>query len=128
MKIVIDAMGSDNAPRVEVEGAIQAAEEFGHELLLVGDETRIKQEFDKYGGKPDKINIVNATEVIEMHEPAALSVRRKRKSSIVMGLDLLKHNEADAFVSAGNTGAVVCAAALSLRLLPGVERDRKSVV
>jgi glycerol-3-phosphate acyltransferase PlsX len=128
MKIVIDAMGSDNAPRVEVEGAIQAAEEFGHELLLVGDETRIKQEFDKYGGKPDKINIVNATEVIEMHEPAALSVRRKRKSSIVMGLDLLKHNEADAFVSAGNTGAVVCAATLSLRLLPGVERPGIGIV
>ena len=57
-----------------------------------------------------------------MNEPAAISVRRKRKSSIVMGLELLKRNEADGFVSAGNTGAVVCAATLSLRLLPGIER------
>jgi glycerol-3-phosphate acyltransferase PlsX len=65
---------------------------------------------------------VHAPERIEMNEPAALSVRRKRKSSIVVGLELLKRNEADGFVSAGNTGAVVCAATLSLRMLPGIER------
>lgn len=122
MKIVIDAMGSDMAPAVEVQGAIQAVEEFGYDLILVGDEALIKAELDKRGRGHSKISIIHSPERIEMHEPAALSVRRKRKSSIVMGLELLKRNEADGFVSAGNTGAVVCAATLSLRLLPGVER------
>jgi len=122
VKIVIDAMGSDMAPAVEVQGAIQAVEEFGYDLILVGDEALIKPELDKRGGGRGKINIIHSPERIEMHEPAAISVRRKRKSSIVMGLEMLKRDEADGFVSAGNTGAVVCAATLSLRLLPGVER------
>lgn len=122
MKIVIDAMGSDKAPAVEIEGTIQAVEEAGYEIVLVGDELLIKEELKKYADHSDKITVIHAPERIEMHEPAALSVRRKRRSSIVIGLELLKRNEADAFVSAGNTGAVVCAATLSLRLLPGVER------
>ncbi len=122
MRIVIDAMGSDKAPAVEVEGAMQAIEEFGYDLILVGDEARIKLELDKYGGSHGKITVVHSPERIEMYEPAALSVRRKRKSSIVMGLEILKCGEADGFVSAGNTGAVVCAATLSLRLLSGIER------
>ena len=122
MKIVIDAMGSDGAPAVEVDGAVQAVKEFGYDLVLVGDETLVGEELKKYPGHSDKIKIMHAPEKIEMREPAALSVRRKRQSSIVLGLELLKKNEADAFVSAGNTGAVVCAATLSLRLLPGVDR------
>ena len=122
MKIVIDAMGSDMAPAVEIEGAIQAVEEFGYDMILVGDEALIKAELDKRGGDRGKIAIVHSPERIEMNEPAAISVRRKRKSSIVMGLEMLKREEADGFVSAGNTGAVVCAATLSLRLLPGIER------
>jgi glycerol-3-phosphate acyltransferase PlsX len=122
VKIVVDAMGSDKAPAVEIEGAIQAVNEFGHEVVLVGDEAVISAELRKKGGAPAKISVVHAPERIEMHEPAAISVRRKRKSSIVMGLELLKNEGADGFVSAGNTGAVVCAATLSLRLLPGVER------
>ncbi len=122
MKIVIDAMGSDKAPAVEVEGAIQAVEESGCDLILVGDEKLVNDELKKQGGGRGKISVVHSPERIEMQEPAALSVRRKRKSSIVMGLEMLKREEADAFVSAGNTGAVVCAATLSLRLLPGIER------
>jgi glycerol-3-phosphate acyltransferase PlsX len=122
MKIVIDAMGADAAPGVEVEGAIQAIQELGHDLILVGDQARIEAELAKHNFKSDKLAIVHASEVIEMHEPAAISVRRKRQSSIVIGMDLLKKGKADAFVSAGNTGAVVCAATLSLRMLPGIER------
>jgi len=123
MRIVIDAMGSDRAPAVEVEGAMQAVEEFGYDLILVGDEGIVNDELKKQGqAVRGKISVVHAPEHIEMNEPAALSVRRKRKSSIVMGLEMLKREEADAFVSAGNTGAVVCAATLSLRLLPGIER------
>lgn len=122
MKIVIDAMGGDNAPVVEVEGAIQSVEEFGYDLILVGDKERIEKELAKYKDYSDKISIVHASEIIAMHDPAAISVRRKRDSSIVVGMDLLKKDKADAFVSAGNTGAVVCAATLSLRLLPAIER------
>jgi glycerol-3-phosphate acyltransferase PlsX len=122
MKIVIDAMGADDAPGVEVEGAIQAIQEFDYDLILVGDQAKIEAELAKHNFKSDKLVIVHASEVIEMHEPAAISVRRKRQSSIVVGMDLLKKGKADAFVSAGNTGAVVCAATLSLRMLPGIER------
>ncbi|MFH1189940.1 MAG: phosphate--acyl-ACP acyltransferase, partial [Candidatus Omnitrophota bacterium] len=122
MRIVVDAMGSEIGTSVEVEGAIQAVKEYGHDVILVGDEAVIKKELDKFPGAHSKISIIHAPERIEMHEPAALSVRRKRKSSIVVGLELLKQGEADGFVSAGNTGAVVCAATLSLRMLPGIER------
>lgn len=128
MKIVLDAMGSDGAPAVECEGAIQAVEEFGYDLILVGDEMRLKKEFEKHNFSSDKVVIKHASEVIEMHDPAAISVRRKRDSSIVVGLELLKRDQADAFISAGNTGAVVCAATLSLRLLPGIERPGIAIV
>lgn len=128
MRIVLDAMGSDSAPKVEVEGAVQAVQEYGYEVILVGDDTAIKAELSKYKYDAAKITILHAQERIQMHEPAALSVRRKRHSSIVVGMDLLKKNEADAFISAGNTGAVVCAATLSLRLLPGIERPGIAIV
>ena len=100
MKIVLDAMGGDNAPAVEVEGAIQAIEEYGHDLILVGDEARLRNELEKHHFSSDKITLKHASEVIEMHDPAAISVRRKRDSSIVVGLDLIKKDQADAFVSA----------------------------
>lgn len=122
MKIVIDAMGSDNAPAVEVEGAIQAIDEYGYDLVLVGDETRIQEELKKYPDHSKNIAVKHTTETIAMHDPAAISVRRKRDSSIVVGLEMIKKGHGDAFISAGNTGAVVCAATLSLRLLPGIER------
>ncbi len=123
MRIVVDAMGSEMGTSVEVEGAIQAVKEYGHDIILVGDEAVIERELDKRApGAHHKISVIHAPERIEMHEPAALSVRRKRKSSIVVGLEVLKRDEADGFVSAGNTGAVVCAATLSLRMLPGIER------
>jgi len=128
VKIVLDAMGGDNAPVVEVEGAIQAVGEYGVDLILVGDEARIKKELEKHNFSSDKITIKHASEVIEMHDPAALSVRRKRDSSIVVGMDIIKKGQADAFVSAGNTGAVVCAATISLRLLPGIERPGIAIV
>jgi len=128
VKIVVDAMGSDHAPAIEVEGAIQAVREYGLEVLLVGDEALIRAELKKHGKVSDKISVLHAAERIEMHEPAALSVRRKRQSSIVVGLEVLKQDGADGFVSAGNTGAVVCAATLSLRMLPGVERPGIGII
>jgi glycerol-3-phosphate acyltransferase PlsX len=128
MKIVVDAMGGDHAPDVVIKGVLAAVREFGAEVILVGDETKINPLLRqaKYSGS--EITVVHAPDAIEMCEPAAASVRRKRKSSIVVGLNLVKEGKAEAFFSAGNTGAVVCAATLELRLLPGIERPGIAIV
>ncbi|MCM8792263.1 MAG: phosphate acyltransferase PlsX [Candidatus Omnitrophica bacterium] len=122
MKVIVDAMGGDYAPEVVVKGAVEAVSELDVELILVGDETKIKIFLEKFSYPKKKISIYHASEIIEMYESAALSVRKKRESSVVVGLELLKKGYADAFFSAGNTGAVVCAATLVLGLLKGVER------
>lgn len=128
MRIGLDAMGGDKAPRSPVGGAVMAVKEYGYHLTLIGCKKDINKELDGYSYPADKIDIIDASQTIEMHEPAALSVRKKRDSSIVKGTDLLKNGKFDAFVSAGNTGAVVCAATLSLRLLPGVDRPGIAVI
>ena len=128
MKIGLDAMGGDKAPHAPVEGALLAIEEYGYDMVLIGRESEIRKELE---GKPypkEKIEIVEASQAIGMDEPAALSVRKKRDSSIVVGAELLKKKKFDAFVGAGNTGAMVCAATLSLRLLPGVDRPGIAVI
>jgi len=129
MKIIVDAMGGDYAPRVVIEGAIAAAKEYsGIEIGLVGNEEKIKFLLAKYGYKGENISIHLASEVIGMSEPAATSIRKKRDSSIVVGLNLVKEGLGDAFFSAGNTGAVVCAATLDLGLLPGIERPGIAII
>jgi len=128
MKIIVDAMGGDYAPEVVIKGSVQAMNEFGAEIVLVGDENRLAPLLKKAEYTPDMINIHHATEVIGMSEPAATSIRRKRNSSIVVGVNLVKTGEGEAFVSAGNTGAVVCAATLGLGLLSGVERPGIALV
>lgn len=128
MKIIVDAMGGDHAPAVVIDGAIAAANEHKRKIILVGDEAKIKAHLSraKYAG--NNISVHHADEVIQMHESPATSVRRKRNSSIVVGINLVKEGKGDAFFSAGNTGAVVSAATLSLRLLPGVERPGIAIV
>ncbi|MEW6009035.1 MAG: phosphate acyltransferase PlsX [Candidatus Omnitrophota bacterium] len=128
MKIVVDAMGGDYAPKAVVDGVIEAKRAFDVEIILVGKSDAIKKELSRYKKEGGLIEIVDAPEIIEMHEPAAASVRKKRNSSIVTGIELLKESKADAFFSAGNTGAVVCAATLGLRLLSGIERPGISLV
>jgi len=127
-KIIVDAMGGDYAPAVVVEGARAAVREYDVEVVLVGQGEMLKSLLKKSRSGAERISIHPASEVIGMSEPAAASVRKKRDSSIVAGLELLKDGQGDAFFSAGNTGAVVCAAALSLRLLPGVERPGIALV
>lgn len=122
IKVALDAMGGDRAPRMAVEGAAWASRDFDASIVLVGKERNIVKILNKTEYDKKKISIVNASEVIKMGDPAALSVRRKRDSSISVGIELLRDKKVDAFVSAGNTGAVVCAAALKLRTLPGVDR------
>jgi phosphate acyltransferase len=128
MKIGLDAMGGDRAPEAPVLGALMAIEQYGYDMVLIGREDVIRAELEKHKYPKGKIEIIDVSQTIEMNEPAALSVRKKRDSSIVVGADLLKRKKFDAFVSAGNTGAVVCAATLSLRLLPGVDRPGIAVI
>ncbi|MFH0913563.1 MAG: phosphate acyltransferase PlsX [Candidatus Omnitrophota bacterium] len=128
MKIAVDAMGGDYAPAVVIDGAIAAVKEYGVEIILAGDEQKITPLLKKARHKGNAISIIHTQEVIGMSESAAVSVRRKRNSSIVIGLDLVKEGRAEAFLSAGNTGAVVCAAALGLGLLPGIERPGIALV
>lgn len=128
MKIIVDAMGGDYAPEVVVEGVIAAVNEYSTEVVLVGYEDKIKSLLKKFKYNGGAIQVHPAQEVIEMSESAATSVRRKRNSSIVVGVNLVKEGIGDAFFSAGNTGAVVCAATLGLGLLPGVERPGIAIV
>lgn len=128
IKIGLDAMGSDNSPAVDVEGAVMAAREFDYEIVLVGNKDLVEKELEKHRPIPDNISIENASEVIGMHEQPVLSVRRKKHSSVVVLSNLAKEKKVDAMVSAGNTGAVVCAATLKCRLLAGIERAGIGVI
>jgi len=128
MKIIVDAMGGDYAPNVVIKGVIEAVNEYNTEVVLVGDEARINALLKKAKYTGGNISVCPAREVIEMYEPAASSVRKKRESSIVVGVDLVKDGLGDAFFSAGNTGAVVCAATLGLGLLPGIERPGIAII
>lgn len=125
MRIAIDAMGGDSAPRVTVEGAKDAAEEAksGDEILLIGERKSIEIELSRCKNSiPKNLKIHHASEWIDMHEPPAVSVRRKKDSSINVAVQLLKEGAVDAIVAAGNTGAAVCAATLGLGMLEGIER------
>ena len=122
MKIAVDAMGGDAAPETPVAGAIRAARELPVDIILVGQREAIEHQLANYPKRPGNLSILHASEAIGMDEPPVASIRKKRDSSINVGVELLKERKVDAFVSAGNTGAVVSASTLLVGLLPGVER------
>jgi glycerol-3-phosphate acyltransferase PlsX len=124
VKIALDAMGGDFAPDVPVAGAIEALAELpaSCEILLVGRTADIQSSLKKQGGEKSRLTIVEAPEVVDMGDKPLAAVRGKPNSSIAVGLGLHKKGEADAFISAGNTGAVMAASTLLLRLHPGVDR------
>jgi glycerol-3-phosphate acyltransferase PlsX len=126
MKVALDAMGGDNAPAVNIGGAIDALRYYPRleHLFLVGDEPVLRAECARQGLelKDRRVSIVHAPETIGMAEPGAKTVRRKKQSSINIAMDMVKEGQAQAFVSAGNTGAAVAAATLKLRTLTGVDR------
>src|SRR4051794_35324586 len=131
--IAVDAMGSDRAPKPEVEGAILACRHHGVEVLLVGREPEIREELSReierhpsVGNLP--IDIVHATEVIGMSEKAANAVRSKRDSSMRVGLRLVREGKAAGFITAGNTGAAMATAKMVLGTLPGVDRPALAAV
>ncbi len=128
MKIIVDAMGSDQRPVPDVAGAVAAAQEYGVQIALVGPEARLRQELARAGGANSGIEIINATQEIEMSEHPALAVKEKKDSSIVAGIQCVKQGQADAFVSMGNTGAVLTAAVLYLQRIRGILRPALATV
>jgi glycerol-3-phosphate acyltransferase PlsX len=130
MRIAVDAMGGDFAPDEIVPGCVDAVNAYPsiEKLILVGDETRIRRELASCGGEHPRIEIVHASEVIEMGEAPVMALRRKKDSSISRSLELVKDGKADAVFSAGSTGAMVAGAALKLRTLTGVARPSIATV
>lgn len=129
MRIALDAMGSDTCPAPDVEGAVLAAREFGDTLYLVGDEARIKSELARHDTRGLAIEVVPASEVVTMTDKPGTVGKSKPDSSMHVGLNLVKDGRADAFVTAGNTGAALSIATLfTLRRITGVKRPALSAV
>ena len=122
MKIILDAMGGDNAPLAVLQGAAAAVKEYGVDLILTGQEKVIRECAEKNGVSLQGMEIVDCPEVIEMCDEPAMSIRRKKNSSLVVGLRMLKEGAGDAFVSAGSTGALHVGASLLVRTIKGVKR------
>ncbi|WP_022764006.1 phosphate acyltransferase PlsX [Butyrivibrio sp. XPD2006] len=123
VRVAVDAMGGDNAPFVTVKGSVDAVKENSNlKVFLVGQEEVVNAELSKYDYPKDKIEVVNATEVIEMAEPPVMAIRKKKDSSIVKAMYMVAHGEADAYVSAGSTGATLVGGQVIVGRLKGVDR------
>jgi len=124
MKIALDAMGGDFGPSYVVPGAVMALREYPHieKLFLVGDPAKIEAELKKHRCNDKRVEIYPASQVVDMSDRAVEAVRRKKDSSVSRAVDLVKHERADAIVSAGHTGAAVAASMIKLRTLPGIDR------
>ena len=128
MRIVVDAMGSDQNPVEDVAGAVAAAREFGDEVILVGDEARIRAELGRQTTAGLKLEVVHASQAVDMTDKPGDVTRSKKDSSMHVGLNLVRDGQADAFVTAGNTGAVLAIAMLqTLRRIKGVKRPALGV-
>ena len=123
VKVALDAMGGDNAPAEIVKGAVEALNENDRLMVYtVGDENAIQAELAKYTYDTSRLEIVHTTEVIETAEPPVMAIRRKKDSSIVVAMNLVKRGEADAFVSAGSSGAILVGGQLIVGRIKGIER------
>jgi phosphate acyltransferase len=122
MKIAVDAMGGDHGPAPNIEGALQAATELGVEVILVGDQSTLREQLTRLRITDPRLTVRHASQVVEMHESPAQLARKKRDSSIWVATELVKTGEADAVVSAGNTGASMVSSFFLLGVIKGVER------
>ncbi len=122
MKIAVDGMGGDHAPLEIVKGAVEASALTKHHIVLVGDETQIKAELKKYKYDSEKISVVHASEVISNDDAPVKAVRTKTDSSMVKGINLVKRGEAELFISAGNTGAIMAGGLFILGRIQGIDR------
>ncbi len=129
MKIVLDAMGGDHAPAVNIDGAVETVQQTNDiEVILVGDESAVRKELKSRKFKSERISVVHASQVVEMHESPAVAIRKKKDSSIRVGLNLVKEGRADAFVSAGHSGAIMGTSLLLLGKSTGVDRPAIATV
>lgn len=122
MRVAVDAMGGDNAPAVEVAGAVAACREFGIAITLVGDRARLEAELSRHQATGLDIDIFHASEVVGMHDSASDAVRKKKNSSVRLAFELVKEGKACAAVSAGNSGATMAAGMFVLKRINGIER------
>lgn len=122
MKILIDGMGGDFAPEEIVKGAVKAANEIKETVVIIGPEETINNELHKNRWHGENIEVVDATEVITNHETPAMAVRKKKDSTIVKGMNLIKEGEADVFISGGSTGALLAGGLVILGRLKGIKR------
>ncbi|MBR1670104.1 MAG: phosphate acyltransferase PlsX [Butyrivibrio sp.] len=123
VRVAVDAMGGDNAPFVTVKGAVSAVKESNElKVFLVGRKADVSAELSKYDYDKSRIEVVDATEVIEMAEPPVMAIRKKKDSSIVKAMYMVNHGEADAYVSAGSTGATLVGGQVIVGRLKGVDR------
>lgn len=128
MKILLDMMGGDNAPLAPLAGAAQAVKEYGVEIVGLGDEALLRKTAQENSIPLDGISFVHCTETIEMCDEPSRAVRRKKDSSLVVGLNMLKDGQGDAFVSAGSTGALHVGTSLIVRTLAGVKRPALATI
>ena len=122
MRIILDGMGGDNAPGEIVRGAVEASKLIEDEIVIVGDGDKIEFQLKKYKYSDEKISVKHASEVIENDDAPVRAVRRKKDSSMVVGLNMVKSGEGDLFISAGNTGALVAGALFNLGRIQGIDR------
>lgn len=122
MRIVVDGMGGDNAPAAIVEGCVDAASLIAHQIIIVGDQEQIDAELKKYKYDSEQIKVVHATEVITNEDTPVRAVRTKQESSMVIGITMVKEQEADLFISAGNTGAIMAGGLFILGRIQGIDR------
>lgn len=122
MKIVIDCMGGDNAPKSNVEGVVNAIKEYGVDVIVTGDKDILEKEFSNYEFDKSKLEIVHTTEIVENEDKPVKAIRSKKDSSMVVALRLVKENKADAVVSAGNTGALLAGGLFVVGRIKGIDR------
>lgn len=122
MKIVIDGMGGDNAPKSNVEGVVNAIKEYGVDIIITGDKEILENEFAKHEFDKSKLEIVHTTEIIENEDKPVKAIRSKKDSSMVVALRMVKENKADAIVSAGNTGALLAGGLFVVGRIKGIDR------
>src|SRR3954464_718172 len=123
MRIVVDAMGSDTCPVPDVDGAVQAAREGGDTIVLIGDKSAIERELAKHKTTGLSLEIVHTSQAVDMHDKPSQVGRTRKDSSMMVGMNLVRDGKADAFVTAGNTGAALALATLhTLRRIRGVKR------
>ena len=122
MIIALDGMGGDFAPQEPVKGAVEAVKEYGVSIILTGPKEVLEEELKKYEYDKEKIEILDAREVITLNESPVLGIRRKKDSSLRRAMDLVKEGKADAVVSAGSTGAILAGGLLVIGRIKGVDR------